>query len=99
MWEPRQNGGNERNFYEEIIQIHLQKGPVEHEYSFGFLSELLEDALVCWMWSYEIRPKFRNVRKRLPFAENIFLIFRICTANTLTKESNMHVESTVVEQF
>ncbi|CAO4376278.1 unnamed protein product [Caenorhabditis nigoni] len=45
MMESQPIGGNKRNFYEEVIKDHLQKGPVEHEYSFGFLSELMEDAL------------------------------------------------------
>lgn len=45
MSESQPIGGNKRNFYEEVIQDHLQKGPVEHDYSFGFLSELMEDAL------------------------------------------------------
>ncbi|EFO87694.1 hypothetical protein GCK72_018769 [Caenorhabditis remanei] len=45
MSETRPDGGNKRNFYERIIQDHLQRGPIEHDYSFGFLSELMEDAL------------------------------------------------------
>ncbi|CAI2355022.1 unnamed protein product [Caenorhabditis sp. 36 PRJEB53466] len=36
---------DKRGFYEQVIQRHLEKGPVEHDYTFGFLSELLEDAL------------------------------------------------------
>lgn len=43
--ESKPIGVKKRDFYEEVIQIHLQSGPVEHEYSFGFLSELMEDAL------------------------------------------------------
>ncbi|CAP30607.2 Protein CBG11338 [Caenorhabditis briggsae] len=45
MVESQPIGRIKRNFYEEVIKDHLQKGPVEHEYSFGFLSELMEDAL------------------------------------------------------
>ncbi|CAL2042765.1 unnamed protein product [Caenorhabditis brenneri] len=45
MLESKPMAMNKRDFYEEIIQFHLRKGPVEHEYSFGFLSELMEDAM------------------------------------------------------
>uniref|UniRef100_A0A1I7V426 SER_THR_PHOSPHATASE domain-containing protein n=1 Tax=Caenorhabditis tropicalis TaxID=1561998 RepID=A0A1I7V426_9PELO len=45
MFEPKPIGGSKREFYERCIQIHLRAGPIEHEYSYGFLSELMEDAL------------------------------------------------------
>lgn len=35
---------NKRDLYEQVIQIHFEKGPVEHKYTYGFLSELIEDA-------------------------------------------------------
>uniref|UniRef100_A0A8R1HP06 SER_THR_PHOSPHATASE domain-containing protein n=1 Tax=Caenorhabditis japonica TaxID=281687 RepID=A0A8R1HP06_CAEJA len=34
-----------RSMYEKVVRIHLERGPVDHDYSFGFMAELLEDVL------------------------------------------------------
>ncbi|CAI5452163.1 unnamed protein product [Caenorhabditis angaria] len=36
---------NKQENYQKVIQIHLEKGPVDHDYTFGFLCEILNDAI------------------------------------------------------